>query len=202
MFFIKSITNNIHPITIKLSAKLKIGKSPISIKSNTAPLNILSIKFEIPPAIIIEIKTVTFIVKFFLCVITNLIIIAKTNNINAIFETFWLLIPKAIPSFSYFVIDNTFWSITVSSGINLSTKILLIWSIKTITITNIKIILKEVYEDLKEKGYNPINQIVGYILSGDPTYITSYNDARTKIRTIERDELLENMVMNYIGLEK
>lgn len=67
---------------------------------------------------------------------------------------------------------------------------------------NIKIILKEVYEALQEKGYNPINQIVGYILSGDPTYITSYNDARTKIRTIERDELLENMVKNYIGLEK
>ncbi len=67
---------------------------------------------------------------------------------------------------------------------------------------NIKIILKEVYEALQEKGYNPINQIVGYILSGDPTYITSYNDARTKIRTIERDELLENMVINYIGLEK
>lgn len=67
---------------------------------------------------------------------------------------------------------------------------------------NIKMILKEVYEALQEKGYNPINQIVGYILSGDPTYITSYNDARTKIRTIERDELLENMVINYIGLEK
>ncbi len=56
---------------------------------------------------------------------------------------------------------------------------------------NAKTILKEVYDALKEKGYNPINQIVGYILSGDPTYITSYNDARTKIRTIERDELLE-----------
>ena len=62
-------------------------------------------------------------------------------------------------------------------------------------------ILKEVYEALVEKGYNPINQIVGYILSGDPTYITSYNDARNKIRTIERDELLEKMVKNYIGLE-
>ena len=57
-----------------------------------------------------------------------------------------------------------------------------------------------VYDALKEKGYNPINQIVGYILSGDPTYITSYNDARNKIRTIERDELLEKMVKNYIGL--
>ena len=62
-------------------------------------------------------------------------------------------------------------------------------------------VLKEVYQALLEKGYNPINQIVGYILSGDPTYITSYNDARNKIRTIERDELLEKMVKKYIGLE-
>ncbi len=64
-----------------------------------------------------------------------------------------------------------------------------------------KEILKEVYEALVEKGYNPINQIVGYILSGDPTYITSYKDARNKIRQIERDELLEKMVRNFIGLE-
>ena len=62
-------------------------------------------------------------------------------------------------------------------------------------------ILKEVYEALQEKGYNPINQLVGYILSGDPTNITSHNDARNKIRTIERDELLEKMVKNYIGIE-
>ena len=62
-------------------------------------------------------------------------------------------------------------------------------------------VLKDVYEALVEKGYNPINQIVGYILSGDPTYITSHKDARNKIRTIERDELLEKMVKNYIGLE-
>ena len=62
-------------------------------------------------------------------------------------------------------------------------------------------ILKEVYSALEEKGYNPINQIVGYILSGDPTYITSHKDARNLIRKIERDELLENMVKNYIGLE-
>ena len=67
--------------------------------------------------------------------------------------------------------------------------------------TKAKEILKEVYEALTEKGYNPINQIVGYILSGDPTYITSYNDARNKIRTIERDELLEKMVKSYIGLD-
>lgn len=65
-----------------------------------------------------------------------------------------------------------------------------------------KQILKDVYEALVEKGYNPINQMVGYILSGDPTYITSYNDARKKIRVIERDELLEKLVKNYIGLEE
>ena len=62
-------------------------------------------------------------------------------------------------------------------------------------------ILKQVYQALVEKGYNPINQIVGYILSGDPTYITSHNDARNLIRQIERDELLEKMVKYYIGLE-
>ena len=65
-----------------------------------------------------------------------------------------------------------------------------------------KEVLKEVYDALIEKGYNPINQIVGYILSGDPTYITSHKDARNKIRTIERDELLEKMVKNYIGIEE
>ena len=64
-----------------------------------------------------------------------------------------------------------------------------------------KEILKEVYQALVEKGYNPINQIVGYILSGDPTYITSHNNARNLIRMVERDELLENMVKNYIGLD-
>ena len=63
-------------------------------------------------------------------------------------------------------------------------------------------ILKDVYESLVEKGYNPINQIVGYILSGDPTYITSHKNARNLIREIERDELLEKMVKNYIGIEE
>jgi uncharacterized protein (UPF0297 family) len=62
-------------------------------------------------------------------------------------------------------------------------------------------ILKKVYDALKEKGYNPINQIVGYILSGDPTYITSYNGARNLIRQIERDDLLEEMVKKYIGVK-
>ena len=62
-------------------------------------------------------------------------------------------------------------------------------------------LMKKVYEALVEKGYNPINQIVGYILSGDPRYITSHNDAWNLIRKVERDELLEKMVKNYIGLE-
>ena len=63
-------------------------------------------------------------------------------------------------------------------------------------------ILKQVYNALQKKGYNPINQIVGYILSGDPTYITSYEDARNLIRKVDRDELLEKLVRNYIGLDE
>lgn len=59
-------------------------------------------------------------------------------------------------------------------------------------------ILKDVYISLQEKGYNPINQLVGYILSGDPTYITSYNNARSKIRKIERDEILEELLKSYL----
>ena len=68
--------------------------------------------------------------------------------------------------------------------------------------TDSKELLKDVYEALTQKGYNPINQIVGYILSGDPTYITSFNDARNKIRSIDRDELLERMVKYYIGIDE
>lgn len=68
--------------------------------------------------------------------------------------------------------------------------------------TKTKEIVKEVYNDLKEKGYNPINQIVGYILSGDPTYITNHNGARNLIRKIERDELLEKMVKEYIDIDE
>lgn len=58
-------------------------------------------------------------------------------------------------------------------------------------------ILKHVYVSLKEKGYDPGNQIIGYILSGDPTYITSYNDARKTIKQIDRNELLENILNFY-----
>ena len=65
-----------------------------------------------------------------------------------------------------------------------------------------KDILEIVYKALREKGYNPVNQMVGYIMSGDPTYITSHNGARNLIRQIERDELLEKMVKNYIGMEE
>lgn len=64
--------------------------------------------------------------------------------------------------------------------------------------TNTKEILQEVYEALKVKGYNPINQIVGYILSGDPAYITNYNNARNLIRKLERDELIEELLISYI----
>lgn len=58
--------------------------------------------------------------------------------------------------------------------------------------------LMVIYEALREKGYNPINQIVGYILSEDPTYITTYNNARSLIRHIDRDELLQALVKSYI----
>ncbi len=59
-------------------------------------------------------------------------------------------------------------------------------------------VLKAVYEALVEKGYNPINQIVGYILSEDPTYITTHNNARSLIRKIDRDELLQELVKSYL----
>lgn len=59
-------------------------------------------------------------------------------------------------------------------------------------------VLLAVYDALKEKGYNPISQIVGYILSGDPTYITNHKNARSVIRKLERDELLEELVKSYL----
>lgn len=59
-------------------------------------------------------------------------------------------------------------------------------------------VLRDVYEALTEKGYNPINQIVGYIMSGDPTYITSHKSARSLIMKVERDEILEELMKNYI----
>ena len=62
----------------------------------------------------------------------------------------------------------------------------------------VKDVIEIVYEALKEKGYNPVNQMVGYIMSGDPTYITSHNNARSKIMKVERDELVEEVLKFYI----
>ena len=60
-------------------------------------------------------------------------------------------------------------------------------------------ILNQVYQAMTEKGYNPVNQIVGYIMSGDPTYITSHKGARSLIMKVERDEILEELMENYIN---
>lgn len=59
-------------------------------------------------------------------------------------------------------------------------------------------IIERVFLALKEKGYNPVNQIVGYLLSGDPAYITSYKEARTMIRSIDRDEIIEELLIRYM----
>ena len=59
--------------------------------------------------------------------------------------------------------------------------------------------IKEVYDALQEKGYNPINQIVGYILSEDPTYITTHQGARNKIRKLDRDDILQSLLKNYLA---
>ena len=65
--------------------------------------------------------------------------------------------------------------------------------------TEIREILSSVFNSLLEKGYNPINQLVGYILSEDPTYITNYNGARSLITRIDRDELLQELLLSYLG---
>ncbi|KOF56099.1 MULTISPECIES: IreB family regulatory phosphoprotein [Clostridium] len=63
-----------------------------------------------------------------------------------------------------------------------------------------KAILSEVYKALKEKGYNPVDQLVGYLISGDPTYITNYNGARALVRKLERDEILEEVLKSYLDV--
>ncbi len=63
---------------------------------------------------------------------------------------------------------------------------------------NMRQILREVFDALNEKGYNPINQIVGYLLTEDPTYITNYNNARSMICKLDRDELLQELVRTYL----
>jgi len=72
------------------------------------------------------------------------------------------------------------------------------FTVETEPETGVKLVLTTVYEALTEKGYNPVNQIVGYIMSGDPTYITSHKSARSLIMKVERDELVEEMLVAYI----
>lgn len=74
------------------------------------------------------------------------------------------------------------------------------FSIKEEHENEMRLSLQTVYNALSEKGYNPISQIVGYLLSEDPTYITTYNNARSIIRKIDRDELLQSLVKNYLDI--
>lgn len=74
----------------------------------------------------------------------------------------------------------------------------MMFNIEKDKVNEAKRVLLSVFQALKEKGYNPINQIVGYILSGDPTYITNHKDARSIIRSLERDELLEEILRFYL----
>ena len=76
------------------------------------------------------------------------------------------------------------------------------FSIKNENDEEMKNILLEVYNALTEKGYNSVSQIVGYILSEDPTYITTHNNARSLVRKLDRDELLQSMVEDYLGIKK
>ena len=74
------------------------------------------------------------------------------------------------------------------------------FSMKEESNKEMKRVLQTVYDALKENGYKPINQIVGYLLSEDPTYITNYNNARSLIRKIDRDELMQELISNYLDL--
>ena len=76
------------------------------------------------------------------------------------------------------------------------------FTIKNENDEEMKKILLEVYNALNEKGYNSVSQIVGYILSEDPTYITTHNNARSLVRKLDRDELLQSMVEDYLGIKK
>ncbi len=73
------------------------------------------------------------------------------------------------------------------------------FNVETEPETGVEVVLATVYEALTEKGYNPVNQIVGYIMSGDPTYITSHKSARSLIMKVERDELVEELLRKYIA---
>ena len=73
------------------------------------------------------------------------------------------------------------------------------FKVKTEPEVQVKEVLDVVYTAMEEKGYNPVNQIVGYIMSGDPTYITSYKGARSMIMKVERDELVEEVLKDYVA---
>ncbi len=72
-----------------------------------------------------------------------------------------------------------------------------LFDVKEIDTEMTRVVLKEVYEALEERGYNPINQIVGYLISGDPGYISSYKDARTKIQEIDRAKIVEILLISF-----
>ncbi len=72
------------------------------------------------------------------------------------------------------------------------------YSIESFEEEIVKDVIKDVYEALEERGYNPINQLVGYIMSGDPGYISSYKEARSKITRVERNKILEVLLREYI----
>jgi len=76
------------------------------------------------------------------------------------------------------------------------------FDVKPVEALNPGEVLRTVYDALLQKGYNPINQLVGYLISGDPAYITSYNQARSLIRRVERDDLIEELVSAYLKNEK
>ena len=78
----------------------------------------------------------------------------------------------------------------------------MLFRVKSEEESNPRDILKIVYDALMEKGYHPVNQIVGYLLSGDPAYITSHQNARTLIRKLDRDELLEELLRSYLEIQE
>ncbi len=72
------------------------------------------------------------------------------------------------------------------------------FDLSTIAQEDLKTVLRDVYKALEERGYDPVNQLIGYILSADPTYITSHGDARNKIRRFEVDEIVEALLVSYL----
>jgi len=76
-----------------------------------------------------------------------------------------------------------------------------VFSLEKVKDDEMREILQQVYDALSEKGYNPVNQLVGYILSEDPTYITTYKNARALIRKIDRDDLLSALLCSYLGVQ-